>query len=67
VVTVVFDLRVKEALACRFRRGMCNDVDWRRVKSYEACGALAELFNGEAVAALMRKVGAAVVERLGDN
>jgi len=37
------------------------------VKSSEACGALAELFGGEAVAALMRRVGAAVVERLGGN
>jgi len=37
------------------------------VKSGEACGALAELFDGEAVATLMQKVGAAVVERLGGN
>ncbi|WP_193322813.1 hypothetical protein [Pyrobaculum calidifontis] len=68
VVAVVFDPRIEEAFICRYLRERCNDVNWvRRVKSGEACIALVELFNGEAVAALLRKVGTAIVERLGGN
>jgi len=44
VVTVVFDPRVKEAFVCRFLRGMCNDVNWGKVRSGETCSGLAEMF-----------------------
>jgi len=68
VFALVFDPRIEEAFICRFLRGRCSDVDWKgKVKSGDACDALAELLNREDVVILMQRIGAAIEERLGGN